>query len=198
MANQFAFLELQCAPGSYIPYGPTYTDPRYGTCVLAGSQPGQTLVSGARYIEFQFGYARKHLWRNLGAIFGFIVLFLLVSIVGLEKLMKPNSNRANLVEYKPGFAPKSVERIMENTVEDREMVAESSTSAGPSTTGTAIGKNEIQPHKSIYTWEDVNYMVPVKGGKKQLLTSVDGYVKPGRLTALMGASGAGEWRSTTE
>jgi ATP-binding cassette subfamily G (WHITE) protein 2 (SNQ2) len=39
-----------------------------------------------------------------------------------------------------------------------------------------------------------NYFVPVKGGQKQLLNDVFGYVKPGTLTALMGASGAGKVR----
>jgi ATP-binding cassette, subfamily G (WHITE), member 2, PDR len=38
----------------------------------------------------------------------------------------------------------------------------------------------------------VNYHVPVPGGPLQLLNNVYGYVKPGTLTALMGASGAGK------
>ena len=37
-----------------------------------------------------------------------------------------------------------------------------------------------------------NYTVPIPGGHKQLLDHVFGYVKPGTLTALMGASGAGK------
>jgi len=37
-----------------------------------------------------------------------------------------------------------------------------------------------------------NYTVPIPGGQKQLLNNVFGYVKPGTLTALMGASGAGK------
>jgi ATP-binding cassette, subfamily G (WHITE), member 2, SNQ2 len=42
------------------------------------------------------------------------------------------------------------------------------------------------------TWESVCYTVPVSGGERQLLDNVFGYVKPGSLTALMGASGAGK------
>jgi ATP-binding cassette subfamily G (WHITE) protein 2 (SNQ2) len=37
-----------------------------------------------------------------------------------------------------------------------------------------------------------NYTVKVPGGERQLLNDVDGYCKPGQLTALMGASGAGK------
>jgi len=43
-----------------------------------------------------------------------------------------------------------------------------------------------------FTWESLNYEVPVLGGKLRLLNDVYGYVKPGKLTAIMGASGAGK------
>lgn len=43
-----------------------------------------------------------------------------------------------------------------------------------------------------FTWEKLTYDVPVSGGQKRLLDDVFGYVKPGELTALMGASGAGK------
>ena len=45
------------------------------------------------------------------------------------------------------------------------------------------------------TWERLNYHVPSTdgdGGQKRLLHDVYGFVKPGTLTALMGASGAGK------
>lgn len=40
-----------------------------------------------------------------------------------------------------------------------------------------------------FTWAGLCYSVPVGGGQKQLLNDIWGYVKPGSLTALMGASG---------
>jgi ABC-type glutathione transport system ATPase component len=46
--------------------------------------------------------------------------------------------------------------------------------------------------RRAFTWEKLNYHVPVPGGTLRLLHDVNGYVKPGTLTALMGASGAGE------
>lgn len=46
--------------------------------------------------------------------------------------------------------------------------------------------------RSVFTWEGVNYHVPVSHGTRRLLSDVYGYVKPGTLTALMGASGAGK------
>ncbi|CAI4215473.1 unnamed protein product [Parascedosporium putredinis] len=46
--------------------------------------------------------------------------------------------------------------------------------------------------ESILTWEELNYDVPTPAGTKRLLNNIYGYVRPGELTALMGASGAGK------
>jgi ATP-binding cassette, subfamily G (WHITE), member 2, SNQ2 len=56
---------------------------------------------------------------------------------------------------------------------------------------TCDHRNAFKDRKT-FTWERVNYHVPVSGGSLQLLNNVNGYVKPGTLTALMGASGAGK------
>ena len=46
-----------------------------------------------------------------------------------------------------------------------------------------------------FSWEDLSYKVPISGGgEKKLLNDVSGYVVPGKLTALMGESGAGKVR----
>lgn len=74
VANQFHHTDLQCAQGSYVPFGPTYNDLAYGSCTLAGSQPGQQFVDGDAYIQAQFSYSYGHVWRNLGALFGFLIL----------------------------------------------------------------------------------------------------------------------------
>jgi ATP-binding cassette subfamily G (WHITE) protein 2 (SNQ2) len=46
--------------------------------------------------------------------------------------------------------------------------------------------------KAVLTWENLCYDVPVPSGQLRLLKDIFGYVKPGQLTALMGASGAGK------
>ncbi len=45
----------------------------------------------------------------------------------------------------------------------------------------------------MFTWQHVSYTVPIGGGEvKKLLDDISGFVSPGKLTALMGASGAGK------
>ena len=57
---------------------------------------------------------------------------------------------------------------------------------------TVPTKERSFPDRKTFTWEKVNYVVPVPGGTRRLLHDVYGYIKPGTLTALMGASGAGK------
>ena len=46
-----------------------------------------------------------------------------------------------------------------------------------------------------FSWEGLNYKVPMGGGaERKLLNNISGYVVPGKLTALMGESGAGKVR----
>lgn len=52
-------------------------------------------------------------------------------------------------------------------------------------------QKESLQHRKTFTWENLNYHVPSANGPLRLLHDVQGYVKPGTLTALMGASGAG-------
>ena len=50
----------------------------------------------------------------------------------------------------------------------------------------------IQRQTSVFSWKDVIYDVKIKKETRRILDHVDGWVKPGTLTALMGVSGAGK------
>src|SRR5699024_1387121 len=61
-------------------------------------------------------------------------------------------------------------------------------------------QQDIQDHEvaailrqtSVFHWQDVCYDNKVKGENRRILDHVDGWVKPGTLTALMGVTGAGK------
>lgn len=48
------------------------------------------------------------------------------------------------------------------------------------------------PMTDVFTWRNLRYTVPVDNGERLLLDRVSGFVAPGKLTALMGESGAGK------
>ena len=45
---------------------------------------------------------------------------------------------------------------------------------------------------NTFSWKGLTYTVPTGGGERRLLNDISGYVVPGKLTALMGESGAGK------
>jgi hypothetical protein len=45
--------------------------------------------------------------------------------------------------------------------------------------------NNIQKQEAIFSWRDVRFDIKIKKQNKKILDHVDGWVKPGTLTALM-------------
>ncbi|EAU33615.1 hypothetical protein ATEG_05854 [Aspergillus terreus NIH2624] len=193
MSNEFYNLDIQCEQQSIVPQGPNAV-PGHQTCALQGSKPDQLVVQGASYIKAAYTYSRSHLWRNFGIILGWLIFFIAMTMIGME-IQKPNKGGSSVTIFKRGQAPKAVEKAIEKqkTPEDEEMgKKENSSSADYEGSSNDSEDVQIARSTSVFTWKDVNYVIPYGGGKKQLLKDVQGYVKPGRLTALMGASGAGK------
>lgn len=63
MVNEFHPLTGDCAV--VVPSGPGYEGVNVANqvCTTVGSLPGQTTVSGARYIQLSFEYSFSHMWR---------------------------------------------------------------------------------------------------------------------------------------
>ncbi|KAF2804614.1 ABC multidrug transporter-like protein [Mytilinidion resinicola] len=197
MANEFYNLELECVPPYIVPMVPN-ADVRYQSCALQGSTPGSLTVNGANYIQVAYRYSRSHLWRNFGFICVFFIFFVVLTAVGME-IQKPNKGGGAVTIYKRGQVPKSVEKAMEDNAQPRDEETGKTQAAGagaPKDEPTSESDNEatkgVARNETIFTWQNVNYTIPVEKGERKLLNEVQGYVKPGKLTALMGASGAGK------
>lgn len=108
------------------------------------------------------------------------VFFILLQCLLIEKLAH-GSGTAGVVVFKK-------EKGETKKLNDRLKERREDFNAGKLEQDVSDLKMEPKP----FTWAGLNYTVPVKGGSRQLLNDVWGYVKPGSLTALMGASGAGK------
>lgn len=196
MANEFYNLRIACVGESLVPQGPN-ASPQFQSCTVQGSRPGETYVDGAAYIQSNYGYTRHHLWRNFGIIISLLVLFIALTMLGTELQASSRSSAhegAAVTVYMKGQEPPEVKHEMEEKKGGHD---EEGGNQGTVSTGSEPGpENNKEAHgiarnTAIFTWQNVNYYISAKGGKKKLLQDVQGYVKPGRLTALMGASGAG-------
>ncbi|KAL3420870.1 BMR1-like protein (ABC-2 type transporter) [Phlyctema vagabunda] len=181
MENEFSRLTLTCEGTSLIPSGPGYNSIENQVCTLPGSVTGTDQVSGGQYIIQGFSYNPNDLWRNFGIIIALIVAFLILNATLGEWLTFSEGGNAAKVYQKP-----NKERTLLNSELQKKRDARRSK------------KDEIQgseiniESKAVLTWEGLNYDVPTPAGELRLLNNIYGYVQPGELTALMGASGAGK------
>ncbi|KAI9930069.1 hypothetical protein MW887_011879 [Aspergillus wentii] len=181
MVNEFKRLTMTCVQSSLVPSGPGYGDIAHQACTLAGGESGSDIIPGASYLETTFSYYPKDLWRNFGIMLGLIFGFLGLNLYFGETVQFGAGGKTVTFYQKENEERKELnESLMQKSASRR------SKELNDSSTNLNITS------KSVFTWEDVSYDVPVPAGTRRLLNSVYGYVQPGKLTALMGASGAGK------
>ncbi|KAL2755434.1 hypothetical protein ACRALDRAFT_1082331 [Sodiomyces alcalophilus JCM 7366] len=187
--NEFVGRQFLCT--EVVPSGPGYEsatgDAR--VCSVPGSVPGESHVDGAAYVRTAFGFIHSHRWRNLGVIIAYMVFFMLLHLLATEYIASERSKGEVLV-----FTRKAMKKRHHQEASDVEK------GTGPAA-GEPRGRSsdsdtdrtaEVEKQTSVFHWKDVCYDIKIKGEPRRLLDHVDGWVKPGTLTALMGVSGAGK------
>jgi ATP-binding cassette subfamily G (WHITE) protein 2 (SNQ2) len=181
MINEFRRLNFTCSDRSLIPNGLGYNDINHQVCTLLGSVPGDPIVTGRSYLEKTFGYHINDQWFHWGLIFVLIVAFLISNLILGEYLNWGAGGRTVTFFVKENKERKALNAKLQ---ERKDLYRKNQSN---------FSDLEVsRTAKSILTWEAINYDVPVPSGQKRILNDVYGYVKPGELTALMGASGAGK------
>ncbi|KAI1451361.1 ABC-2 type transporter-domain-containing protein [Annulohypoxylon moriforme] len=193
MVNEFHGREFTC--DSYVPSPaiPGYGDvgPTNHACSAAGSVAGSSTVNGDAYINSAFRYYNEHRWRNFGILIGFMIGFLVTYMVAAE-LVSEKKSKGEVLVFRRGHRPAQFKE-KKGDVEEGE-----GPRVGPTVTnasrvnGNGKEAGAIQEQSSVFHWKDVCYDIKIKGEPRRILDHVDGWVKPGTLTALMGVSGAGK------
>ncbi|KAI0021746.1 ABC-2 type transporter-domain-containing protein [Xylariomycetidae sp. FL0641] len=195
MVNEFHNRDWPCTPAEYVPSPliPKYQNvaPENHVCSTVGSVPGSPVVNGDRYLHLAFKYYEAHRWRNLGILIAFMVFFLFVYMVAAEYVSEKKSKGEVLV-FRQGHQPAQFNEKKGDVEEgaDGPRVGPVATNASRPANNNDAGN--IQGATSIFHWNDVCYDVKIKNETRRILDHVDGWVKPGTLTALMGVSGAGK------
>ncbi|KAK9385119.1 ABC-2 type transporter-domain-containing protein [Lipomyces mesembrius] len=208
MANEFHGRDLACM-SALIPNGPGFADVslEYKVCAATGSTPGMNFILGDNYMTDAFLYKWTHVWRNFGIIIAFAIVFVVMYAIGTETTSL-SGTQGDVLVFRRGYVPESPEDLKSDVSPDQAMAAvidekgESGDSSASSTTDKAmddaIGKvpsrmNTALQMNEVFSWQHVNYTITLENGvERQLLCDVQGYTKPGTLTALMGESGAGK------
>lgn len=195
MANEFHERRFPC--GQYIPSGGAYDSVSIANkvCSATGAVPGQNFVQGTDYIGLSYKYYYSHVWRDFGILIGFLVFFLFTYL--LATYLNPGTRSKGEVLVFPQSVLKKLSKqrgLDKATSSDEEALKGNfklSDESVSETSGSETG-NIIESSDEVFYWRDVCYDIKIKGEDRRLLNHVDGWVKPGTLTALMGASGAGK------
>ncbi|KAL1410781.1 Multidrug resistance protein [Vanrija albida] len=187
MVNEFHNREYECA--TFTPAGPGYPTSGPGVvCSTVGSVAGATTVNGDAYINAAYQYYHSHKWRNVGIIFAFMIGLLAVYL-GATELISAARSKGEILIYPRGHIPKE---LKEGKSGDEESGAVKAGAGKKDGAAHDVADGIIQRQTSIFSWKDVVYDIKIKGEPRRILDHVDGWVKPGTLTALMGVSGAGK------
>ncbi|KAJ5658792.1 ABC multidrug transporter C [Penicillium longicatenatum] len=187
MVNEFHGRTFLCEESSMVPQGGKYDAMSLANkiCSTTGATAGSKYVQGTEYLATSFQYYDSHKWRNLGIMFAFMIFFLTTYLLATEYISESKS-KGEVLLFRRGQAPKN---IGTEDIESTEIV-------GPAEKTNETGSQEvsaaIQRQTAIFQWQDVCYDIKIKGEERRILDHVDGWVKPGTCTALMGVSGAGK------
>lgn len=158
---------------------------------MQGSVSGQAFVTGDAYLKAGLNYSYSHLGRNIGIIIAFWIFFIALTCFGVERLKAAGAQKQYLL-FQRTHDKHEQEAMAARGAGDEEKNAVQIQPKSEQRTVADRAEDQIKKSSTVFTWKNLNYTVPVKGGHRQLLSEVQGYTKPGTLTALMGASGAGK------
>ena len=206
LSNEFHDRNFPCV--NIVPSGPAYSSPALPAapsaiptaadpttvCAVVGAVAGQSYVSGDAYIAGTYDFHWSHAWRNFGIIIGFTIFFLGTYLLATE-LNKGAMQRGEMALF-----PRSKLRKMRKAKKRAEAMADIEAGGGAAAeSALATSQNimkedlaKIHAGTDVFHWRDVCYDVQIGPETRRLLNNVDGWIKPGTLTALMGASGAGK------
>ncbi|KAF3985654.1 hypothetical protein FT663_04945 [Candidozyma haemuli var. vulneris] len=192
IANEFHGRDFPCS--TYVPTGPGYQPQGDSViCAVTGANAGESFVNGDVYIDLSFDYRNAHKWRNWGIVVAFAVFFFIVYIFLVEINKGAMQNGEILVFQESALRKRRKQLRLLNDIEsetpDEKLKTEDLFEEDNETDDS---DNKLPNTTDIFHWRDLTYQVKIKSEERVILDGVDGWVKPGQVTALMGASGAGK------
>ncbi|KIR70520.1 ABC transporter PMR5 [Cryptococcus deuterogattii CA1014] len=175
MANEFRARTLTCSPTDLIPSGPGYDNIQYQVCSINGAQPGSVNVAGMDYVNFVYGSQVSHIWRNVGILWAYFVVYVIMIVIGSSLLIRESPDSSQKVYKRGGKA----------IIMDTEEKAEEGKAAMEKVQRPKGSGGEVP----VYTFEDVHYTVQVAGKDKPLLDTISLRKTTGKVEGKMTIDG---------
>lgn len=186
MVNEFSGQRYTCLPAQLVPsYGSLADESQ--VCSSVGSVAGRDYVEGNAYINSAYQYYAKNRWRNVGILIAFMIGLMGCYLLATE-LISAKKSKGEVLVFQMGHIP----RALKEKSDDEENSNSNNATALTQTKSYVEATDIIQRQTAIFSWRDVCYDIKIKSEERRILDHVDGWVKPGTLTALMGVSGAGK------
>lgn len=194
MLNEFHGRDFECS--QLVPSGPGYTNVTGNeqACNSIGSVAGSTIVNGDSYLNTAFRYYDTHRWRNFGILLSFMFVFLIVYLVATGRstlivlgelrlmrdaeLVSAKKSKGEILLFRRGHMQTAPDVEAQNEKERSDTTSENGMS-------DERAKAVIRKQTAVFSWKDVVYDIKIKGETRRILDHVEGWVKPGTLTALM-------------
>ncbi|KAI5478137.1 ABC drug exporter AtrF [Pseudohyphozyma bogoriensis] len=198
LANEFRGLNLTCSPSDIVPSGPTYTNPLYQTCLLPGSTPQSLIVDGEAYLSVSYGFHYNNIWWNLLVMVIQALVFLIIGVIATDYLhfapagSKRVWGRTRAVMKRFRRMGRSGGREEEEGLLNGGMGGGVENEAETSALDDDTTEAAVEMEGSVLVWKDLSLWVDTPNETRRLLDRISGYIRPGRVCALLGASGAGK------
>ena len=193
LANEFHNQEIPCVATNLVPNGPGYTDALHQSCAgVGGAVPGEVSLSGDQYAE-SLEYSYSNVWRNFGILWALWAFFVTITIVSTMNWQASSESGGTLhIPREKIRHTKHIKKDEESQTNEKQVISGNSSSTDVSEESEKQKDETLIRNTSIFTWKNLSYTVKTPSGDRVLLDDVQGWVKPGMLGALMGASGAGK------
>ncbi|KAJ4312438.1 hypothetical protein N0V84_009930 [Fusarium piperis] len=193
LSNEFHNKIIPCVGSNLVPNGPSFNNADYQACAgVGGARAGQNFVTGDDYLA-SLSYDHAHLWRNFGIVWAWWALFVALTIVATSKWHSASEDGPSLlVPRENAHVTAALRQADEEGQVSEKKVANNRDGVVASDASSNSEGEDLIRNTSVFTWKNLTYTVKTPSGDRTLLDNVQGWVKPGMLGALMGASGAGK------
>ncbi|KAF7560407.1 hypothetical protein G7046_g3742 [Stylonectria norvegica] len=194
LSNEFHNKIIPCTGVNLVPNGPGFAAGASQACAgVGGAVPGQSFVTGDAYLA-SLSYGHSHLWRNFGIVWAWWVLFVAITVIMTSRWRSSSEDGPSLLIPRENAHITAALRQVDEEGQTSEKKAIGRPGDAPMTANSDSDSEQVDlvRNTSVFTWKNLTYTVKTPSGDRVLLDNVQGWVKPGMLGALMGASGAGK------